>query len=141
MRNTQLAREVIADDRGVTFVETVVSIAILGLVAVAFLSGLATADRATAISERRVTAESLARSQVEHVKSQAYIDHSVPGHGEYQAVATPAGYGVGVATVPIDPSSGQPLPLGQDVGIQKVTVTVQHGGNTVLSIDDYKVAR
>ena len=58
-----------ADEKGTTLIETLVALAVLGLVAVAFLSGTATMSRATMINDRQETAQSLAQSQMEYVKS------------------------------------------------------------------------
>jgi len=49
-----------------------VALAILGLVAVAFLSGLSTSLKAVIISDERSTAQTLAQSQMEYVKSENY---------------------------------------------------------------------
>ena len=59
--------------QGIGLIETVVALALLGLIGVAFLNGLTTTSRAVMISQEKVAAESLAKSQVEHIKSQAYI--------------------------------------------------------------------
>ena len=55
-------------ESGVTLIETLVALAILAVVAVAFVSGLATASKATIIANEQSTAESLARSQLESIK-------------------------------------------------------------------------
>ncbi len=117
-----------------TMIETVVALALMGIISVTFLSGVGTAARATLITSEQTTAESLARSEIEYIKSYSpYIS-------------------VGSSPYPIDPSiplaggwSIQP-PLPQlvhatDDGIQKVTITVQHSGKTILSVTDYKVNR
>lgn len=129
------------NERGLTLIETLMALAILGIIAVAFLSGLATTSKATFIVDERATAENLARSQMEYAKSQSYINYANPDHGNYGLIATPTGYSVHITVVPIDPDSGQPLPSGQDKGIQKITVTVKHGSKSVLTVEDYKVDR
>lgn len=119
------------------------ALAILGLIAAAFLGSLATTAQATFIADERATAESLARSVMEDVKSQDYINYDDPEHGDYVFIMPPANpnYSVGIAAVPIDPDTGQPLPSGQDQGIQKITVTVYRGTKSVLTVDGYKVDR
>ena len=64
-------------ERGVGLIEVLIALAILGLVAAAFLSGLATATKAVFIADERTTAESLARSQMEYVKNQGYKDADI----------------------------------------------------------------
>jgi len=51
-------------ETGASLIETLVALALLGIVAVAFLSGLATATKATAITNQRATAESLVRCEI-----------------------------------------------------------------------------
>ena len=127
-------------ERGMALIETLVALAILGLVAVAFINGLATVAKATYITEVRTTAESLTRSEAEYLKSQSYIYYT-PGHGEYLSITPPAGYNIEVAVVPIHPVTKLPLTFEQDEGLQKLTVTIRHKGETVISIEDYKVDR
>ena len=116
------------NETGVSLLETLVALAVLGLIAVAFLSGLATASKATLVADERATAESLARSQMEYVKSYTYDSEATT----YPIVDTPEGY-----TVSIEVSS---IP-DTDTDIQKITVTVNHNENLVLTVEDYKVNR
>ncbi len=124
-------------ETGVTLIETLVALALIGIISVAFLSGLATAAKATFIADERATAESLVRSQIEYVQSQGYIDYDEPDHEEYAEVETPdnSNYDVEIDAIPIDPETGQAQ------GIQKITVTVKRDGESVLTVDAYKVDR
>ncbi len=146
--NTALFRKVTkklrGNESGVSMLETLVALAILGLVAVVFLGGLTGVARATLISDEQATAESLARSQIELVKSQVYINYAVLDHEEYVGLElekVPASYSVEITAVPINPDTGQPLPSGQDNDIQKITVTVNRNDEPVLTVEDYKVNR
>ena len=128
--------------------ETLVALAILGLVAVAFLSGLSTAARATFIADEQATAESLARSQMEYVKSQDYSDApwayelppdtppNPPSWWDPDAPPTlPAGYDGYYVSI-----WAEPLHVLDD-GIRKIRVTVNHRDKEVLTVVDYKVDR
>ncbi|GAJ09631.1 unnamed protein product, partial [marine sediment metagenome] len=43
---------------------------------------------------------------------------------------------------PIDPDTGSPLANpDNDMGIQKITITIKHGDKIVLTLADYKVKR
>jgi len=117
-----------------------VALAILSIIATAFLGSLATATKATVIADEQTTAESLVRSEMEYIKSQGYINYADPEHGSYGLITTPADYSLVIAVAPIDPATGQPLPSG-DQGIQKITVTVNHSGKSLLTVHDYKVDR
>ena len=57
---------------GQTLIETLVALVILGMVAIIFLSGLAIASKSVIVSQQRVTAENLAKSQMEYIKKQDY---------------------------------------------------------------------
>lgn len=129
-------------ETGATLIETLVALALLGIISVAFLSGLATAAKATFIADEQATAESLARSQIEDVKSQDYISN--PDPGAYEEIETPdnSNYVVEIDAIPIDPVTGEPIvPPDTDEGIQRITVTVTRGDKTVFIIDAYKVDR
>lgn len=142
--NTALFRKVTkklrGNESGVSMLETLVALAILGLVAVVFLGGLTGVARATLISDEQATAESLARSEIELVKSQDYIDYADPTHGEYGLVMAPAGsgYDIELAVELLDPENDG---LDDDDGIQKIIVTVNRNDEPVLTVEDYKVHR
>jgi prepilin-type N-terminal cleavage/methylation domain-containing protein len=124
--------------RGFTLIEVTIAIALLGIIAVAILAALSTASMALIIADTRATAESLARSQMEYVKNQAYheeyIDYSEPDHEEYKKIEGYAGnYNLETTVEPIDPTDNKPYPylegdgcFQQDVGIQRITVTVSY---------------
>jgi len=139
-RFLRVTKKLRGNETGVSLIETLVALAVLGLIAVAFLGGLATFARATLIADEQATAESLARTEMEHIKSQEYIDYADPGHEEYGLVVAPVSYSVEITTVPINLDTGQPL-LSGDQGIQKITVTVIRNEKVVLTIEDYKVDR
>ncbi len=61
-------------EKGFSLIEVVIAIALLGIVAVAFLGALATGSRVIFIADERATAESLARTQMEYVRNQDYSD-------------------------------------------------------------------
>ena len=75
MRPFPIARilsKIAGSESGIIFMETVIALALLGIIAVAFLSGLATTSKATVIAGEQTTAESLAQSQMEWVKKITY---------------------------------------------------------------------
>jgi len=118
--------------RGIALLETVMAIAILGLVAVAFLSGMATTINATVITEKQATADSLVRSEMEYVKNCAYQCDA----GEYPVdptLAIPGHWAMPPPTVEAIHAT--------DDGIQKITVTAKYDGETILSVTMYKVDR
>ena len=120
-------------ESGVSLLETVMALAILSVIAVAFLSGLATTSRAVFIADERSTAESLARSQMEWAKDTDYVYDAT----EYSPAPIPGGkdyinYSATIAAEPL---------RNPDDGIQKITVTVKHSGRGVIKLEGYKVDR
>ena len=127
--------------RGFSLIEVLVALAILGLVAVAFLGGLATANKAMFIADKRTTAESLARTEMEYVKNCSYEYGASPIYERDFESPTHAGYFISVDAPPIDPDTGTPLVNpSEDIGIQKITVTVSLN-EPVITLVDYKVNR
>ena len=119
--------------RGVSLIETVVALALIGIIAVAFISGLITASRATYIADEQTTAESLARSQMEWAKDVNYVEEAT----QYSPVPIPSGgdyanYSAVIAAEPLhDP----------DDGIQKITVTIKHFDEEIIKLESYKRQR
>ena len=125
------------DERGMTLIETLVAVAILGAVGVVFLSGLAVSSKAVMVSQERVAAESLAKSQMEYVKSSTYDTSSSPDYSLDPNLPIPAGYGIEVDVEFLDPAGDGP----GDDGLQEITVTVDREGDTAFTLTAYKVDR
>jgi len=65
-------------EKGFAIIETLISIALLGIIAVAFLSAMATASKAHFIADERASAKVLAQSQMEYLKSANYSPSYAP---------------------------------------------------------------
>jgi len=136
--NSRARRAWQGGSRGFTLIEVTIAIALLGIIAVTILTALSTASMALIIADRRATAESLARSQMEYVKTQGYqelyIDYSKSGHDEYDEIGGyTENYDVDTTVEPINPATYAPYPyieadgrFQQDDGIQRITVTVTY---------------
>ena len=146
------------NEKGFTLIEVLVALAILGLIAVAFLMALSTASKAIIIADERTTAESLARSQMEYVKNQSYITAPVGGEVIYlkiDASDIPDGYTIwsvnraggivyggnneGIIGVPWDSQNNEAV--GTDAGLQRIKLVIKHDIKVVLTLEDYKVNR
>ena len=146
---------------GLSLIEVLIAVAILGVVAAVFLSSLATSSKATIIADERTNAESLTRSELEYVKSQPFseiawsyvvsttgysTDSNYPSwwdatdpdfhklhaeYSEYSANVTAEGYD----------ANGDGY---NDIGIWQITVQVYHSENPdpddrILTTTTYKV--
>jgi prepilin-type N-terminal cleavage/methylation domain-containing protein len=135
------------NEKGITLIEVIIALALLGIIGLAFLGALSTASNAVFITDERATAESLARTEMEYIKSQDYIDYSDSDHGEYGIITPPTDSTVEVSVIPFNPDTGDPYAdLGGgvfelDFGIQEITVTVNHLGEQVITMEGYKSAR
>ena len=120
-------------ESGATLIETLVALAIMGTLAVTFLSGLTITSKATIVASEQATAESLAQGQMEWVKNADYVY----GATEYSPAPISssndyAHYSVGIAAEPVHTT---------DDGIQKITVTVKHYDKEVIKLNGYKMNR
>lgn len=139
----------IRNERGFSLIEVLIALALLGIIAVAFLGGLFTASKAILIADERTTAESLARSQMEYVKNRDYEYGASPSYEQVDVEALPThpGYFISVDAPPINPDTGEVLTNpGDDVGIQKIIITVKQGteagtAEEVITLEGYKVDR
>jgi prepilin-type N-terminal cleavage/methylation domain-containing protein len=146
-------------EKGFTLLEVIIAIALLGVVAVAILSGLSTGSRAILVADERATAESLARSQMEYVKSLDYTKAPSGGEASYTnaKLAVPSGYEIrsinragaedasaNIIAVPWNSATGQPA--ANDTGLQRIKLAIYHlrhlgdsNPTLVLTLEGYKV--
>ncbi len=128
----------INSERGFSLIETLLAVLILSIISVSVLIGLSTAASANILSDKQTTAGSLARSQVEYIQEQPY--DSINNPPVYDVISNvPDGYSIVTPlAVRLDPKNNG---LGNDDGIQLITVTVMHGTKTILTLTDYKVLK
>jgi prepilin-type N-terminal cleavage/methylation domain-containing protein len=143
---------------GFSLIEVLVAMFILVVVGVSFLITLHYMQKANFLDVAHTTAESLARSQMERIKNDEYIDYSIAGHGTYTNI-TPddPSYSIDVTVIPMQADD---TPYGEtggvftgDDGLQKITVSVYKlvevpevdapvtEWDVVVAIEGYKVDR
>ncbi len=115
-------------------VEVLIALLILAAVGGVFLVAVSTSSKAVMVGQQQVSAEGLAKSQMESIQQQNY---SVNGAAYTTLTQIPAGYAIQFTVVLLNPQGGS---TGSDQGLQKITITVTHGGNTVFTLQGYKCA-
>jgi prepilin-type N-terminal cleavage/methylation domain-containing protein len=100
---------------GFTLIEVVIAMLLLGVVSVAVLGALSSASTVLIVVDRQATAESVAQSQMESIKNEAYIDYEESGHDNYTLIVPPLGYEIEPIEV-----------LTLEVGLQKITVIIDY---------------
>ena len=129
--------------RGFALTEVVVAVIILALILAAVPPVLLLILHSQySWTEQRV-AESLTRNQIEYIKAAEYIEGNVT-HPDpaYTAVPTPdETYDVVIIAQPIDPATKADLPEGDDDGVQKITIRIEHADKLVLQTVNYKIDR
>ena len=116
----------IKSEKGFSFIEVVIALAVLGIIAVGFLSGMATASKGLLTADERETANNLAEAQMEYVRNLQY-------HASYlkstEILDEYEGYDVEIVTTSLE-----------DGNIQRIVVTVAHQNKPdVITLADYKV--
>ena len=131
------------DSKGFTLPEVLIALGILGIISISFLAALSTASNATRIADKRATAESLARSQMEYVKNEAYDPNDpklsqLSYEQDYESVPGYPGYEIKVEAERLDPRGDG---TENDDGMQEITVFVKFSDQEVIVLEDYKVDR
>jgi len=123
--------------RGLTLIEVIVALGILAAVAAVFLVGISISSKGVMVSHQSVTGESLAKSQMEAIRSWPYDETNNPP--DYQAAKLtdiPDGYDIEILAERLDPKNDG---TANDDGIQEITVTVTNKGETAFIMEGYKV--
>jgi type II secretory pathway pseudopilin PulG len=114
--------------KGISLVETLIAVAILGTSVVAFIVALSVGSLAANEQNKDTVAQGLAQTQMEYTKNYTYA----PGATTYPVLTVPATYNVSVGVSAVS---------GTTTNIQKITVTVLKDGVNLLIVSDYKVNR
>jgi type II secretory pathway pseudopilin PulG len=118
-------------EKGISLVETIAAVAILGIIAVAFLSALANTSSARATNDERTSAKILAETILENIKRENYsalYDPDIVWPLEIRAKFP--GY-----TPSFDITNER------NGNIQKIIITISHHNHDVLSLESHKVDR
>ncbi len=125
--------------KGSSLLEVVIAIGLIGMVGVALFTAIAFSSRHTLNADIKSTAESIARSEMEYIKTLPYDSTNNPPQ---YTPATMASLGMGTQwTVTISCSRLDPKNDGtaSDDGIQKISVTVLNKSVSILTVEGYKL--
>jgi len=134
--SSQARRAFQGSSRGFTLIEVLLAIALLGVIAIAFMNAISTASTVLIIADERTTAESLVRRQMEYVKNQGYSPESVVTDPIYQKIGgIPEGYAIysvnrggeivaDIVGIPWDSENKKPVDT--DKGLQKIALVIKH---------------
>jgi type II secretory pathway pseudopilin PulG len=143
---------------GFGLIEVLTALGLLGIIGIALLTALATSSTAIMTSDKHATAESLARSELEYVKSQDYSgdpwSYKLTSEGETSPTHFPEWWVPGTHTLPdgyenytatVEATWLDPMDDGggNDDGLQLITVTVTFPADTpeektVITLEGYK---
>ena len=124
----------IKNQDGISMLEVLLSVALIGIVVAGILSALTTSSRATITNDVQTTAQNLAEGQMEYVRGQAYSTADPP---VYTVLADlPDGYSVDCNAVRLDPEGDG---SDDDDGFQKIMITVSFNGLTATTLEAYRV--
>lgn len=133
------AQRLRADEKGFSLVEEVVAIGLVSLGMLLLVAMVTTGTLGVTVLGDRVTAESLARSQLEVIKNAAYEPD--PTANPYPTVSTSAPYSLDVDIEYWVATSESFTTTVTNDGLQRITATVARDGDDVLSLQEYKVDR
>jgi prepilin-type N-terminal cleavage/methylation domain-containing protein len=128
------ARGLLGGQRGVSLIEVLVAVAILGLISTAYLSALVSSSKTQNVDQTLASAMHLAQSQMEYVMKQPY---AVSYASDAAISSKYAGYSVAISANEVNPG---------DASLQKIRVTVSHSGRPIImsvsdncTLADYRV--
>jgi prepilin-type N-terminal cleavage/methylation domain-containing protein len=116
--------------KGMSLLEVLVSLALLGIISVLFLSSAANSANARSQADERTSAKTLAESVIEAVKKADYSANYTAAVDEAMAPEEYHNYSVDLTAAFMDSPD-----------IQKITVDVYHSGRKVLTLENMKANR
>jgi len=130
-------------ESGISFIEILVSLSIVAVITVAFINGMSGAFKGIEISQERVAAESLAKSQIEYIKVQDFVSVATYNPGDpaksyalidIAADLIAAGYSVEIDPPQIVISGGE-----EGFELQSISVVVKRHAESKLRMSFYRV--
>ncbi len=112
-------------EKGISLLETILALAIMGIISAAFLAGTATTSTARVASDERGSGKVLAESLMENIKKLEYApSYNVTVPDEF------AGYSANITVLNI-----------KNNNIQQIYITIERRDREVYTLESYKVNR
>ena len=131
------------NEKGIGLIEVLISLAILGVITIAFFTALGASSRAAAFAERQEKGRNLAQSQLDYVLGLSYNSTNITGSNITYKPLTPlpsaySGYSVNITTTLLTDNVSPTF-----ADLQMITVVVKQVGVTlpIVTLVGYKVAR
>ena len=129
--------------KGFLLIEILVGLALLGIITIALINGLITTFKGVSVSQERVYAESLAKSQIEYIKTQYYVavaDYNpADPANRYELIDVSADLAAAGYSIEINP----PETVLSEAGgyeLQNITVVVKRNDKGKLIVSIYRVS-
>ena len=132
-------RRPIHDTAGFSLVEELVALGLVAVGLVLLVAIITTGSIGVTTVTQKTTAGSLARSQLELVKSAAYEPD--PSANPYPSLSVPAGYTVSLTIDYWDEANQTFTSSVTNDGLQRINVTVSSDGDDLVTLQDFKVDR
>jgi prepilin-type N-terminal cleavage/methylation domain-containing protein len=110
-------------EKGITLLETILALAILGIISASFLGGTATTSTARVNADERASGKILAESLMEGIKKEPYA-------ASYNVTVPPdfLGYSANVTII-------------ENNNIQDISIRIERRSREILTLESYKVNR
>lgn len=118
----------IRGEQGVSLVEAAVTVVLLGGAVLAMILSISGGALAVQVNDEQVTAQALARTQMEYIKEYPYD----PDATTYPTITAPADYDITVTVGAVPDTTDT---------IQKITVDIARNEITLLTVENYKEDR
>jgi type II secretory pathway pseudopilin PulG len=124
---------------GIALTEALVTLGITSIVAAVFLTSMSTSSKAVLVSQEQVTAENLAKSQMEYAKGQQYDEvNNPPQYTMLPPGDIPENYAISISAERLDPEGDG---ITDDDGLQKLTVVINYDGAQAFHLEGYRMKR